>query len=479
MEHTASEFAGGFADLASEIAVERLPLHGTIPTWLRGNLVRNGPGRFTLGEVAVQHWFDGFAMLHRFTIADGQVGYANRLLQSRFLRSTERQGRLGQRTFTTDPRRTWFTKLRDFIFPSPGDNALVNIIPHGGELLALTESTAQLRIDPRTLAVIGPLVYTDRLAGHTTTAHPHVDGRSGDLVNLLTKYGKVSSYQFYRLQAGGDRRDLIGVLEAKEPSYTHSFGLTDQCIIMVEYPFVTQPLAMQFGNASILGSYRWKPELQTRIRVIDRASGRLRMDVRAQPRFGFHHVNAFHESDQVLVVDVAANDTPEIVSTLFLAELRRSRIRPFPLLHRYRLHLSTGAVEEAPLSQDALDFPVIDSRVAGKPTRIVYGNGIDRDQPTGFLNRITRLDLHDGQSRSWSEPGCYPGEAVLARDPRSGNADVGALLSVVFDARSGTSFLLILDAETLAEMARARLPHAIPFGFHGQFIADQRGEVGA
>jgi beta,beta-carotene 9',10'-dioxygenase len=46
------------------------------------------------------------------------------------------------------------------------------------------------------------------------------------------------------------------------------------------------------------------------------------------------------------------------------------------------------------------------------------------------------------------------------------------LLSVVFDGRTGTSFLLVLDAGTLAELARAEVPHHIPFGFHGQFARD-------
>ncbi len=43
------------------------------------------------------------------------------------------------------------------------------------------------------------------------------------------------------------------------------------------------------------------------------------------------------------------------------------------------------------------------------------------------------------------------------------------LLSVVFDAGRGTSFMLVLDAQTLGELARAEVPHHIPFGFHGQF----------
>ncbi len=56
---------------------------------------------------------------------------------------------------------------------------------------------------------------------------------------------------------------------------------------------------------------------------------------------------------------------------------------------------------------------------------------------------------------------------MSAPDARAENE--GVLLSVVFDAGRGTSFMLVLDAQTLGEVARAELPHHIPFGFHGQF----------
>jgi carotenoid cleavage dioxygenase-like enzyme len=46
------------------------------------------------------------------------------------------------------------------------------------------------------------------------------------------------------------------------------------------------------------------------------------------------------------------------------------------------------------------------------------------------------------------------------------------LLAIVLDAAAGSSFLLILDASDLSELARARVPHHIPFGFHGAFAHD-------
>ena len=41
--------------------------------------------------------------------------------------------------------------------------------------------------------------------------------------------------------------------------------------------------------------------------------------------------------------------------------------------------------------------------------------------------------------------------------------------AVAGDSAAGDSFLLVLDAADLSELARARAPHHIPFGFHGQF----------
>jgi beta,beta-carotene 9',10'-dioxygenase len=73
------------------------------------------------------------------------------------------------------------------------------------------------------------------------------------------------------------------------------------------------------------------------------------------------------------------------------------------------------------------------------------------------------------RSTTWSEEGCFPGEPVFVAAPDADAEDDGVLLSVVLDGRKGNSFLLVLDAGSLDELARAEVPHHIPFGFHGQF----------
>jgi Retinal pigment epithelial membrane protein len=43
------------------------------------------------------------------------------------------------------------------------------------------------------------------------------------------------------------------------------------------------------------------------------------------------------------------------------------------------------------------------------------------------------------------------------------------------DAKKAASFLLILDASTFRELARAKVSHHIPFGFHGNYFAETSG----
>lgn len=46
---------------------------GKIPTWVKGNLLRNGPGIFEVGCDKYNHWFDGLAIMQSFSIENGKV----------------------------------------------------------------------------------------------------------------------------------------------------------------------------------------------------------------------------------------------------------------------------------------------------------------------------------------------------------------------------------------------------------------------
>ena len=85
------------------------------------------------------------------------------------------------------------------------------------------------------------------------------------------------------------------------------------------------------------------------------------------------------------------------------------------------------------------------------------------------------MDVRDGSVQVWCEEDCYPGEPVFVPVPNGRSEDSGVVLSVVLDVALESSFLLVLDTASFGEVARARVPHHIPFGFHGQYFGE--GEI--
>lgn len=104
--------------------------------------------------------------------------------------------------------------------------------------------------------------------------------------------------------------------------------------------------------------------------------------------------------------------------------------------------------------------------------RFSFAGGEDAPDPTA--NSLVKLDLHTGESRLWADRDSYPGEPVFVADPAGSDEDAGVSLSVVLDAASEGSDLLVLDAQAMQGRARALVPHHVPFGIHGEFYADDQ-----
>jgi carotenoid cleavage dioxygenase-like enzyme len=116
-----------------------------------------------------------------------------------------------------------------------------------------------------------------------------------------------------------------------------------------------------------------------------------------------------------------------------------------------------------------VEFPTIDYRRNGREHRYVYCAETRHDGP--LPSHLAKVDTERGPGYAdrWSAPDCYPGEPVFVPAAREGQEDDGVVLSLVLDTDADCTFLLVLDAGSFRELARARLPHRLPFAFHGEF----------
>jgi beta,beta-carotene 9',10'-dioxygenase len=452
----------GFESLEDETHIEGLPVQGQLPPWLTGSLLRTGPAKWEVGDRSMNHWFDGLAMLHRFSFADGSVSYANRFLETRAWRAARDRGRIEYSEFATDPCRSLFQRVTSIFSPKISDNANVNLTKLGERFIAMTETPLPVQFDAETLATVG-VAY--KPPGILTTAHPHMDRETKGMLNYAAKLGPRNSYRFFRLAPGATQPEVIATKAVREPAYMHSFGLTPRWLVLAEFPYVVNPLRLAFSGRPYIENFRWRPELGTRFHLFDRTTGEAAGPFEADARFAFHHVNSYEEDGEV-VVDVCTTPDAQIVEDLYLDRLRQGKPVSAAHVERFRIAPGAGTVTNERLIDEPMDLPRINyGRCNERPYRYTWGVG----SAGGWLDRIVKADVVERSSTVWEEDGCYPGEPVFVAAPGAEREDDGALLSVVLDGRTGNSFLLVLDATSLQELARAEVPHQIPFGFHGQF----------
>ncbi len=448
---------------------ERLAVEGEIPLWLTGTLIRNGPAKFEAGERRLRHWFDGFAMLHAFSIDGGSVTHTNRYLDTNAYRSARDDGRIGYKEFATDPCRSIFQRIATMFSPHPTDNANVNVAKLGGKFVAMTETPMAVAFDPATLKTAGIIERDDEISTDLTTAHPHFERGTRDGFNYALGFSRVSTYTIHRVKASNGERLPIARIPVREPSYMHSFGLTENFIVLAEFPLLLNPLRLLLSGKPFIENYKWKPEQGTRFHLIDRRTGALKRTVVAPAFFAFHHVNAFEEEGDV-VVDIAAFADSSVIEDLYLSPLRGEDVFEHSLTELRRYRLTDGRAEPQVLSEEPIELPRINYAANNeRPYRYVYGVGL---HPTDFLNRLLKVDVMTGEAKVWRRDGCYPGEPVFVPAPHGTAEDEGVVLSAVLDAATSTSFLLVLDATSFTEIARAHVPQVVPFGFHGSFFGE-------
>ena len=119
--------------------------------------------------------------------------------------------------------------------------------------------------------------------------------------------------------------------------------------------------------------------------------------------------------------------------------------------------------------ETACEFPRVDSRGEGAERRYVWLTAHGGANPRG----IARIDLHRAEARIWTPPrGQHVTEPIFA-PRRVGNAETdGWVLVLVYDERSETSYVAVLDANApeRGPLARAHFDHAVPLTLHGAWV---------
>ncbi len=473
----------GWQNLPGEVDMPDVPVTGTMPEWLSGTLLRTGPGKWDLGRQHLLHWWDGLALLQRFSFAGGKVSYRCRFLDSPGYRAQEATGRISWKSFATDPC-TDLMRGEKTDFVEENGNCNINITRIGDVVAAQGEGAMAVTFDPETLQATGWLDQSpadNDIPGHrAVTAHPHRDFDHKIQYNVHTVLGPNPVYQIVSTDIATGTPEILSTVpvERGNPGYRHHFSMTENYVITVEYPLTTDLATLAAGDKPFVACFRWNPTAATKIFITSRVDGTLRKVLETHGFFAVHHANAYEAGDTIFM-DVAAYDSAEHMTDFYLD--RRHHNSPLSLgqLRRYALPLGSGnEVTCEVLSSQQVELPTYNyGRHNGKPYRYVYSAGMRQDLPEVAYNQIVKVDTQSHVSMTWFQDGCFPGEPVFVPTPGAATEDDGVILCLVLDTTTRTSFLLVLNARDFSEVARAQLDTFIPFGLHGQYLGDHYSSV--
>lgn len=469
-------FQATLATVETEYSDHPLPVDGELPPGLDGVLFRNGGGRFERGGRRYAHPFDGDGHVVRIDIGGGRARYTNRFVRTDAFVAEEAAGRMRYRGFGTNlPGGIAGNLLRPF-----KNAANTNVIWHGGRLLALWEGGLPHRLDPHTLATLGPEDFDGQLRRRGRwrgtllpfAAHPRIDAETGELINFGVAFGRRHRLMLYRVTPDG----LMAPPESHALprfSFVHDIAVTRRwiCVLLPWADFQVAPALL--GLRSAVASLRIATDRPMQAMLIPRDGGDVRF-IDAVPGFIFHIAQAFDAEDGTLVLDAVryprypAFDT---LADLFAEEAPDS----LPRLERLTLDPDRPRCTCEPWSERGFELPTLKPGAFGNPQRILYGVGAPAGRGVPFFSAVQRLDTATADIRALEFEHDLPGEPAFASACRTGACAAGQgaegwLLTIVNRTEARRAELLVLRAADLEIQARLPLPHVVPYGFHGCWV---------
>jgi carotenoid cleavage dioxygenase len=442
---------------------------GEIPKDLNGAYYRNGPNP-EFKPKNRYHPFDGDGMVHGVFIKDGKASYKSNMIQTACLSEEQRQ-----------QESIWPGVMGPFDFDLPNspikDTANTDVVLHNGKLITLWYNAGQpYSMDPLSLENTGEFQSPSTLS-RRLSAHTRVDWETGEM--FFFDYGDEPPYMTYGVaNPDGTLKHQVPI-DLPGPRLPHEITFTSRHAILHDHPLFHNPKVLQQHKMRLLEFHR---DLPTRFGLIPRLGTKVTW-FDCEPCFVLHTSNAWEEGDWVIMdgcrsINPMPSAKPEEGDLSHMLAYMRLEAHNY----RWRFNLKTGEVREGPLDDLNTEFNKSNPLFHGIKSKYAYHQYIPLHEDGGAtlrFNGLVKYNNDSGQSQRWNYgEGVYGSEAVFA--PRLGatrndDEDDGYVINLITDGNDWSSWCLIFNARdiTTGPIARIRLPHRVPVGFHAMWA---RGE---
>lgn len=309
----------------------------------------------------------------------------------------------------------------------------------------------------------------------TVSAHPKVDMVTGEM--MIFDYKPTPPFLTYGVVGPDGTLVHHTSIDLPGPRLQHDMAITEHYSLVFDMSLMWDPELLKKGQTRV----RFFRDRPSRIGVLPRhGQGSEVRWFECAPFYMYHTINAWEDGDTIVLVgcrieNPLADDPANPASETAAGELPTiGFLRLAPRLHRWTLDLKQGTVREEQLDDGFIEFPRMDNRVLGRPSRYSYSGRIGRI-PTIRFDGIVKHDTKTGGSVTHAYgAGRYGGEPTFAPRKGSTGEDDGYVLSFLEDDATGQSSLGVFDARNLERgpIARVLIPRRVPTGYHTWWVSE-------
>jgi carotenoid cleavage dioxygenase len=219
---------------------------------------------------------------------------------------------------------------------------------------------------------------------------------------------------------------------------------------------------MKLAESGARIPFRWRDDMPARLGIQPRDAKSDEVQwINIDPCYVYHPLNA-HDDGNEIVLDVVRHDRTFVDGKLSGGGESR--------LERWIIDSAAESVTTEIIDDRHQEFPRVDPRVECHRHRYGYGVAFKMEVGPGPLLKhdleCRTTEVHDVGEQGAASEGVFV--------PVGAGEDEGYVLSVVYDGATSSSHVRIIDAQNFTgpPVAKIHLPQRVPFGFHGNWIAD-------
>jgi len=466
---------GDFEPARFDASVYDCEVVGEIPAGLDGTFYRACAEWFYPPKFVDDSPFAADGLITSFRIANGCCDFTSRFIETpRYLANkAARRQMFGyyRNPFTHEGEMQGKFNTADTV-------SNTNVIWFAGKLLALKEDAPPMEMAPDTLETKGFFDFGGAYKAPTFTAHPKVDGKTGEMVTYGYEAEGLASNAIwiYTIDANGTVTSERKIA-APYLSMVHDIAISQNYIMIPVYGMVSSMERLREGKVH----WGWDTKVPSHIGVLPRHGDASQIRWFDGPEMAMVHTFAATDKDGVITLDAAVSDGnpfpffPDVDGKPFDPAAARTTVR------RYTIDMNgsaTGWQEELRFQDKPGALSRVDDRFVGHDYRyglLSYSDDFQAFTGTGRrpTNSFGKFDFATGEVETmFAGPEFGLQEIAFApRSPDAAEAD-GWVMALATNYDTMKSELVIGDTANLAAgpVACVRLPFRAPQQIHGNWV---------